>query len=230
MSEKGDDNQVLRYESMRDLDHTRQALLDAGARIFAEKGLAGTRIDDLVSASGGVNRSMIYYIFGSKHDLYREVLKSILVHLREDALGTLSPDRVDLGQNLLQASIMVMFETFSAKPDWARLLLREVLDGGTDLRAVAADIPNFHMPKKIAISLLQQVEGNALFKDDNAYAFILFVQMMPMILPIVDPILDLLFPDGMHGNISKESWRSFLIQVLDRFREAPGSVADTPNG
>ena len=221
MSGTSNNKGVLRYESMRDLDHTRQTLLEAGARVFAEKGLAGTRIDDLVQASGGVNRSMIYYIFGSKHDLYREVLKAIMLHMREEALAVLHPETIDLSRDLLHTAILAMFDTLSKNPDWARLLLREVLDGADDLRAIAAETPNFHMPKRIAISLLSQVEGNVLFKDDNTYAFILFVQTIPMILPIVEPILDVLFPDGMHRNISKESWRSFLVQVLERFSQKP---------
>ena len=48
---------------------TRQRILDAALAEFAEKGLAGARIDD-IAARGGVNKRMIYAYFGNKEDLW----------------------------------------------------------------------------------------------------------------------------------------------------------------
>ncbi len=208
---------VLRYESTRDLEHTRNALLEAGARVFAEKGLAGTRVDDLVAASGGVNRSMIYYIFGSKQQLYREVLRSIVEGLRESALQSLATDSVS--KSILSSVVLAMSRVFSEQPDWARLLLREIIDGGGDLRAIVSAAPDWHLPKREALSLLSRTRGNQLFEEDNAYAFVLFVQVIPFILPVAGPILDVMFPDGEHTRISKESWQNFVTRMLELFVE-----------
>ncbi|MEU7838093.1 MULTISPECIES: TetR/AcrR family transcriptional regulator [unclassified Nonomuraea] len=52
---------------------SKQALLDAGAEVFARHGLKGTRVREIVERAG-VNERMIYDHFGSKEGLYRAVL------------------------------------------------------------------------------------------------------------------------------------------------------------
>ncbi len=54
----------------RDPERTRTALLDAALAEFAEKGLAGARVDE-IAARAGVNKQMISYHFGGKEGLYQ---------------------------------------------------------------------------------------------------------------------------------------------------------------
>jgi len=53
---------------------TKEKLLQAAEKIFAQKGLDGARVDE-IAASAGVNKRMIYHYFGGKENLYLEVLK-----------------------------------------------------------------------------------------------------------------------------------------------------------
>ena len=209
------------YESIRDLGHTRQILLDAAARVFAEKGLAGTRIDDLVAASGGVNRSMIYYIFSSKHGLYREVLKHILERGREIMLPMLMQTGGDprQGGGLLRTSVVTLHKIYADNPQWAKLLLRETLDGGEDLRWAIESIPDFHVSKQTAMALLEQARDRNLIRLENPHAFIVFIQVVPLILPVVKPILGMLFPPeaDVDAQVSMESWQQLLEEMVARF-------------
>ncbi len=52
---------------------SRQALLDAGKKIFAVKGFEGATVKDLADAAD-VNVSLVSYYFGGKDGLYRECL------------------------------------------------------------------------------------------------------------------------------------------------------------
>lgn len=52
---------------------TRQCLLEAAQRFFATRGYHGASIRDIVQACG-VSNAALYYHFGSKQDLYFEVL------------------------------------------------------------------------------------------------------------------------------------------------------------
>ena len=52
---------------------TRQCLLEAAQRLFATRGYHGASIRDIVQACG-VSNAALYYHFGSKQDLYFEVL------------------------------------------------------------------------------------------------------------------------------------------------------------
>ncbi len=52
---------------------SKQALLDAAKKLFAEKGYEGATVKDLADAAG-VNVSLVSYHFGGKEGLYRAVL------------------------------------------------------------------------------------------------------------------------------------------------------------
>jgi len=52
---------------------TRQCILEAAQRLFASRGYHGASIRDIVQACG-VSNAALYYHFGSKQDLYFEVL------------------------------------------------------------------------------------------------------------------------------------------------------------
>ena len=54
-------------------DPLREQLLDAAARVFARKGYAGTKIQDIVREAG-LSTGAVYGRFGSKDDLLREAV------------------------------------------------------------------------------------------------------------------------------------------------------------
>src|SRR5207245_1455803 len=58
----------------RDLDRTRARILKAALAEFAANGLAGARCDE-IARRAGVNKRMLFYCFGSKESLYREILR-----------------------------------------------------------------------------------------------------------------------------------------------------------
>ncbi len=65
---------VLDKVKTRDPEGTKQAILDAAEKLFAEKGFSGVSVRD-ISVASGVSQSLIHHHFGSKHALYEEVKK-----------------------------------------------------------------------------------------------------------------------------------------------------------
>lgn len=59
-------------ERQQDADRTRQRLLDAALEVFAAKGYAGARVQEIADRAG-VNKQLINYYFDSKEGLYREL-------------------------------------------------------------------------------------------------------------------------------------------------------------
>lgn len=57
----------------RKSSRTRRRLLDAAARIFKERGYAGTRLEDIADAAA-IRAASVYYHFDSKEELLAEVL------------------------------------------------------------------------------------------------------------------------------------------------------------
>ncbi|MDZ7826474.1 MAG: helix-turn-helix domain-containing protein [Gammaproteobacteria bacterium] len=52
---------------------TKAALIRAGERLFAEKGLAGVSVRDITEAAGARNQSALHYHFGCMEELIREI-------------------------------------------------------------------------------------------------------------------------------------------------------------
>ena len=59
----------------RDAAATRDALLAAGAELFAERGYDGVRVA-AIADTAGVNKAMISYHFGGKRQLYLAIVKA----------------------------------------------------------------------------------------------------------------------------------------------------------
>ena len=120
------------------------AELDSKARIFeaataefADRGFEAAGVDR-IAAKAHVNKAMIYYHFGSKLDLYLEVLRDMLRavagHVRAIADGPGTPEEK------LDAWIATIVKEASQRPWFPPIMLREL----------AAGIPHFD-PDTVAL-------------------------------------------------------------------------------
>jgi TetR/AcrR family transcriptional regulator len=169
-------------------ERTRQAILRAAEDLFAERGLAGTRLEDVAEVVG-IRRASIVYYFRDKPDLYESVLAEVLggFHQRLEAAlaatGTLSDG--------IEAAVSAWVDYVAARPSLARLLLREVADG-TPSRPPALQRhtgPFFSLVQK----LLRDHAGDPLasappidavhLASTIAGATVFFVAAMPALLP-----------------------------------------------
>src|SRR5260370_1235895 len=66
-----------KMSQQRDLNRTREQIMAAAQKEFAEHGFAGARTD-AIARRARVNERMIFYCFESKEGLYRAVLKQKL--------------------------------------------------------------------------------------------------------------------------------------------------------
>lgn len=112
----------------------RERILVESTRLFAQRGLDGTSLQDIADAVGMRKPSLLWH-FRSKEELHRAVLDALLSRWNE-ALPALmrAAAREDRFDALLDETIAF----FSADPDRARLLLREALDRPDAMRALLA--------------------------------------------------------------------------------------------
>jgi TetR/AcrR family transcriptional regulator len=59
---------------------TREKILSAAEEIFAEKGIWGSRVDEIAERAG-VNKRMLYAYFGNKEQLYVKVLEELYLRV-----------------------------------------------------------------------------------------------------------------------------------------------------
>ncbi len=68
---------------MRDSEQTKSRILAAALDEFADKGFAGTRVDE-IGRRAGVNKAMIYYYFSSKEELFNELFRLEMEQLKQE--------------------------------------------------------------------------------------------------------------------------------------------------
>jgi TetR/AcrR family transcriptional regulator len=114
--------------------NAREAILKAAEEEFAARGFGGARAEGIAKRAG-VNKALPFYHFGSKADLYDEVVKRALGRLGEfmaDAIVAQSPsERVGIFVHRL-------FEYLADNPNWSRLIVRELIDEQSRARDIAA--------------------------------------------------------------------------------------------
>jgi TetR/AcrR family transcriptional regulator len=109
---------------------SRRRLFEAAAREFAAHGFAGASVDR-IAAAARLNKAMIYYHFGSKAGLYREILREMFgavgARVRDVAASAAPPEEQI---RLFIAAIAVEAE---ARPHFPPIWFREIADGGVHL-------------------------------------------------------------------------------------------------
>jgi TetR/AcrR family transcriptional regulator len=104
----------------RNLNRTRERILAAALAEFSAKGLAGARVDE-IARRARVNKRMLYYCFGNKQDLYREILRRKFGE-RAGFVDSIPPD--------LGGAILHIYRSGGDDIDFVRLMEWEAIDPG----------------------------------------------------------------------------------------------------
>jgi len=70
-------------------DERKEQILNVSAKVFAEKGLASTKIEDLVEAAG-VSRGLLYRYFTDKEDIFIALLERAIIGALQRAKNSIS--------------------------------------------------------------------------------------------------------------------------------------------
>jgi AcrR family transcriptional regulator len=105
-------------------EHTRHCLLEAAARVFARRGLVQASVDE-VAADAGFTKGAVYANFGSKEELFLEMLDARFAQRLAEMDRALSTDEPPEAQ--ARAAGRDFVDYLSGDPDWARLFLEAAL-------------------------------------------------------------------------------------------------------
>jgi AcrR family transcriptional regulator len=114
-----------------DPDRTMADILVVATREFAEKGLAGARIDVIAEAMR-TSKRMIYYYFGSKEGLYVAVLEDAYRRIRHIESGLQLDDLEP--EAALRRLVGFTVDYQLANPDFIRLVMTENIHRGEFLQ------------------------------------------------------------------------------------------------
>jgi AcrR family transcriptional regulator len=133
-------------------DETRRALIDAGRRLFVEKGFFNTSIGHLVEASGVGTRGAFYHHFADKAELFTAVFEEVERDLTARTVAS-PPRGADPWQRLTRG--LHDFLSAALEPEVQRIMLIDapvVLGWETQRRIQRAD----------SIAMIEAVVGDAI--------------------------------------------------------------------
>ncbi len=100
-------------------------ILDAAEPIFAARGLAGARTEEIAVAAR-VNKALLYYYFHSKAQLHRAVLERLFRQLHQSIIAAGSASRSP--RDRLLAFVNGYFDFVASHPSYPRLVQRQAME------------------------------------------------------------------------------------------------------
>lgn len=152
-----------------------ERILEAAAAEFAAHGYAGARVDR-IARRARVNKAMLYYHFGSKRALYRELLRTTFRHLAGRLQAVAASD--DPAPLALDRAIQVIVDLATERRHFPAVMLREMADGGAHLDRETLETLS-SVPKAFGLLLARGVREGAF------HAIHPFAAYVTMIAPIV---------------------------------------------
>jgi len=166
---------------------TRESILGAAERLFAERGFAATSVRDIVGEAG-TSAPSLYHFFGSKENLVVELIKDRHATYC-DALES-DLDQADTPYEVCQRFVRFVLTNMTGKPTTAKFLLG-IMFG-----------PQQNVPKEVVGETLMrspQILQTRLRKvcDGVSEARVVFARMM--LIGMVTPAVLLFLTSGVHS-------------------------------
>ncbi|MFN8474149.1 MAG: TetR/AcrR family transcriptional regulator [Anaerolineae bacterium] len=167
-----------------DAEGSREAILDAAEKVFAEHGFDGARID-VIAAEAGYNKSLIFQYFGDKFNLYVQVIRradeqtrglqtEIVTALRDTDPG---PDAAAHYRALFRSFLGGYFDYLIEHPSLMRILLWEMAEGWQTYAKLITQLDTDDVEQ--IKPMLDKVRDAGLFRSDfEPMAQIVLVEML----------------------------------------------------
>ena len=195
-------------KGVRNPDRTRERILAAALREFADRGFAGARVDAIARRSG-CNKRMLYHYYGDKEGLFRAVLRHKIVQ-RLAIVEAQSP-----GKDFVSA-MPQWFAQNCQDADWVRLLAWESLQ---TLKDSVIDEAERARRSRSAGQLIKQKQAAKILRADVPPDFLLLAKvslaMFPMAMPQVTRLLTGKSPRDVKF---QKSYTKFLETISNAFR------------
>lgn len=203
-----------RKKRTRNAADTRDKLLKAGQKEFAQHGFAGARTERIVKRAASSPRMLVHY-FGGKSGLYIAVLEEALGDLRREEL------KIDVEHLSPVEGLMQLFDFmnshFAANRDLVRLLSNENIQKARNLK-MSSRVSQMASPVLSSISELLkkgEADGSVRAGLDPLYVYVMMVALNQFHLSNVHT-LSVIFEQ----NLDTPEWRAGQHQAASMMMRA----------
>jgi AcrR family transcriptional regulator len=105
-------------------------ILEAAKDVFAEKGFAGARVDE-IARRAGVNKAALYYHIGDKKALYADAFHNVIGTAAQSLIDGIKGSKTP--EEKIKTYLKTLAKTFDENPQVPRMMMREMASGGQNL-------------------------------------------------------------------------------------------------
>ncbi|MBZ0253192.1 MAG: TetR/AcrR family transcriptional regulator [Candidatus Methylomirabilis sp.] len=124
-------------ERPRAEEDSAEIILDAAEALFAERGFAGAKTQEIADRSG-YDKKLLFYRFGSKEGLYKAVIKRALLRMGAFNFQWGNDPGTLVGNFELALGALTDFA--AAHRSAVRIIVREAMDSGDAIRDVLGEV------------------------------------------------------------------------------------------
>lgn len=205
----------MRSKLSKEQSDTENKILFSARDEFIEKGLGGGRMKSIAKRAG-VNSALLHYYFRSKEKLYEATVHDILKTL----WGTLNrnlhvEESIPLRQ-LIHTLVETYINTLKSNPDFARLFVREVADGGKHFPAIIQGLISStgNLPARLIEGFRTGVQNPAFKSVDPVHVMINIFGMCAASF-IVQPLISAMFENsGSQKAVFDDTYFEKRIQTI----------------
>jgi TetR/AcrR family transcriptional regulator len=158
----------------RDRQQTRDAILRAAMKEFAQEGIAGARTDAIARAAG-VNKALLYYYFKDKETLYGATLDRVFGGLVERVLPAL--DAGSSPREKILTYVGTHFDYIASSPIYPHVVMREMMRAGRSASPhLKRIVKNYYRPvQERLLAAIREGIAAGDFRPVNAPHFIMSI-------------------------------------------------------
>lgn len=119
----------LRTPQQARSEESRASILDAARKAFAEKGFEAANIRD-IAADAGVTHTLIRYHFGSKEELWKEVVTNMFQRLSQELREGMKSTKGASPQDNMRNFMRHYIRYCANNPEHVRIMIMESVQGG----------------------------------------------------------------------------------------------------
>jgi TetR/AcrR family transcriptional regulator len=205
-----------RRTTVRNLDRTREKILAAALAEFSARGFAGARVD-AIARRARVNKRMLYYCFGNKQELYREILRRKIAERSEWLEST---------PNDFAGVLSHMYLFGGSDIEFVRLMEWEAIDTG-GRKCIAEAERRALFEKAVGRLRMLQRAGSIPHGTDLTQLFIsmLSLALFPLVMPQIIRLIHGMEPTDRRFIRQRAN---FLSWLGDRLTRSAGTAGIQP--